>query len=360
MERSAMDGISERLASLDGLYFPGAMHRETPDPAQRKSALLDLLSRDASIFLERYGAELTPEELLEFDKLKQDYEVEWHLDRLRRRRNPSAEDARARSVAVKNRRRAYMERLIKGGEYFSEDAMREREPYLHHEYLGKFQDPAGRSLSRPGERWSETLMRRCEEAMLVEKIRGEQQRLGVDEKEWVGGGGKEEEVSEEEEEDDDDEEDDDEEEEEEEEDMDVVDDMVTKEHKDVAFEEGESKSDSSKENVDDVEHDMVEVEKRFGELEDGKHKSTSPKAVNHNSSYGTTPSTVGCPFEQTLSAEEMQDQLDQFTLIMQQKFLAGEDSAHLDYTMIDNDERLDDHWFKEANYDAEEKYFEDD
>lgn len=56
----------------------------------------------------------------------------------------------------------------------------------------------------------------------------------------------------------------------------------------------------------------------------------------------------------------MQDQLDQFTLIMQQKFLAGEDSAHLDYTMIDNDERLDDHWFKEANYDAEEKYFEDD
>lgn len=84
------------------------------------------------------------------------------------------------------------------------------------------------------------------------------------------------------------------------------------------------------------------------------------QAVNQNSSDGTSPSTVGCPFEQTLSAEEMQDQLDQFTLIMQQKFLAGEDSTYLDYSMIDNDERLDDHWFKEATYDAEEKYFEDD
>lgn len=46
-----MEGISGRLASLDGLYFPGAMHREISDSAQRKSALLDLLSRDASIFL---------------------------------------------------------------------------------------------------------------------------------------------------------------------------------------------------------------------------------------------------------------------------------------------------------------------
>lgn len=79
-----------------------------------------------------------------------------------------------------------MDKLVSDGQYFSEDSMREREPYLHHELLGKFQDPSGRSMARPGERWSETLMRRSEEAMLVEKIRGEQQRLGVAEKDWVG------------------------------------------------------------------------------------------------------------------------------------------------------------------------------
>lgn len=78
-----------------------------------------------------------------------------------------------------------MDKLIGDGHYFSEDAMREREPYLHHEYLGQFQDPSGRRMARPGERWSETLMRRAEERILVEKIRTEQQRLGVAERDWV-------------------------------------------------------------------------------------------------------------------------------------------------------------------------------
>lgn len=52
--------------------------------------------------------------------------------------------------------------------------------------------------------------------------------------------------------------------------------------------------------------------------------------------------------------------LDQFTSIMQQKFLSGEDHQHLDYTKIDNDETLDDHWLREIGLDAEEKYFDED
>lgn len=130
--------------------------------------------------------------------MKEDYEVDWHLKHLRRLISPTTEELRSRSLTVKNRRRAYMNRLVRDGQYFSEDAMREREPYLHHEYVGKFQDPTSRSLSRPGERWSETLLRRSEEAILVAKIRGEQQRLGVLQKDWVGN--EEEEVEEEEEE----------------------------------------------------------------------------------------------------------------------------------------------------------------
>ena len=30
---------------------------------------------------------------------------------------------------------AYLEELLRGGEYFSKEDMREREPYLHHEYV---------------------------------------------------------------------------------------------------------------------------------------------------------------------------------------------------------------------------------
>ena len=64
--------------------------------------------------------------------------------------------------------------------------------------------------------------------------------------------------------------------------------------------------------------------------------------------------------EEAPSAEEMQDRMDQFTYIMQQKFLSGKDHEHLDYSKIDDDETLDDHWLREANHDAEEKYFAED
>lgn len=62
----------------------------------------------------------------------------------------------------------------------------------------------------------------------------------------------------------------------------------------------------------------------------------------------------------TLSAEEMGDMMGQFTYIMHQKFLAGEDHQHLDYSKIDDDVTLDDHWLREANHDAEDKYFAED
>lgn len=135
---------------------------------------------------ERYGSKLSLVELNHFDVLKDDYEINWHLNNLRSIINPTKEEMRSRSVKIKNRRLAYMNKLMVDGSYFSEDAMREREPYLHHEYVGQFQDPSGRSMARPGERWSETLMRRSEEAFLLEKIRGEQQRLGVARSDWVG------------------------------------------------------------------------------------------------------------------------------------------------------------------------------
>lgn len=56
---------------------------------------------------------------------------------------------------------------------------------------------------------------------------------------------------------------------------------------------------------------------------------------------------------------EMSDRMEQFTHIMQQKFLSGADYGHLDYLKIDEDETLDDHWTKIATQDAEDKYFDD-
>ncbi|CAN7043827.1 unnamed protein product [Brassica rapa subsp. trilocularis] len=295
MKDAAAEDIAARLSTLEGLYFPRAVQSTTASSDQRKSILLDLLRRDPAVFLERYGSQLSVDELLEFDALKHDYEVDWHLKNLRKKISPTSEELKSRSVAVRNRRLAYLNKLVSEGQYFSEDAMRDREPYLHHEYVGMFQDSMGRNMARPGERWSETLMRRAEEAALVTRIREEQQRLGVAECDWVG-------------------------------------------------------NEKMEESEEESEQEEVETEDEEEEEEKPIVASSSlAEAGRAENKQGT-----GLP------PEEMQEMMDQFTSIMQQKFLSGEDHEHLDYTKIDNDENLDDHWLREVGLDAEEKYFGDD
>ncbi|KAM3375472.1 coiled-coil domain-containing protein 97 [Capsicum galapagoense] len=314
LSNQSMEKLSERLSVLDNLYFPRAHQSSASTPSQRKSLLLDLLSRDVPLFLERYGTQLTSDELNEFETLKYDYEINWHLNHLRSVISPTQEDLKSRSVKIKNRRRAYLDKLLSDGQYFSEDAMREREPYLHHEYLGKFQDPSGRSMARPGERWSETLMRQSEEAALVKKIRDEQQRRGVAQSDWVG--------------------------------------FDAQELGNMQEEEEEEEETEEEEEEEDEEEEQDKDEKDMSTNRQEVHPN-NPDASDDTPSERRRPAMMD-----SLSTEEMQERLDQFAYIMQEKFLLGEDG--LDYSKIDEDETLDDHWMKEANYDAEEKYFDDD
>ncbi|KAF3536258.1 hypothetical protein F2Q69_00024091 [Brassica cretica] len=295
LKDATAEEIAARLSSIDDLYFPRAVQSTAASSDQRKSILLDLLRRDPAVFLERYGTQLSVDELLAFDALKHDYEVDWHLKNLRKKISPTSEELKSRSVAVRNRRLAYLNKLVSEGQYFSEDAMRDREPYLHHEYVGKFQDSMSRNMARPGERWSETLMRRAEEAALVSRIREEQQRLGVAECDWVG-------------------------------------------------------NEKMEESEEESEQEEVETE----DEEEGEEKQTGASSSLAEAGRAENKQGTGLP------PEEMQEMMDQFTSIMQQKFLSGEDHEHLDYTKIDNDENLDDHWLREVGLDAEEKYFGDD
>lgn len=309
LEESVVNRISERLSTLTDLHLPHSMRsRQDPvAPVEIQALLHDLLSRDAALFLERYGSKLNVEELQEFEVLKDDYEVTWHLKHIKSFLVPTKEESRLQAVVAKNRRLAYMNRLIDDGQYFSEDAMRSRAPFLHHEYVGKYQDPTLRGFARPGERWSETLMRQSEEARIVAKIKEEQERLGIQE--------------EEEEEDQDVEEEDEEEEEEEEEEGSKDEDIM---HADPNANDGLASTDQEKKPAS---------EQLTSELK-------RPKKI--------------------LSGEELQEKMDHFTRIMQEKFLCGEDTEHVDYANIDNNVASDDHWLREISQDAEEKYFEED
>uniref|UniRef100_A0A1D1Y883 CCD97-like C-terminal domain-containing protein n=1 Tax=Anthurium amnicola TaxID=1678845 RepID=A0A1D1Y883_9ARAE len=133
-------------------------------------------------------------------------------------------------------------------------------------------------------------------------------------------------------------------------------------------EDEEDELQGEEDDLDEAEEEEEEEEETEEEKEEKKEgqEGVQGSEVDANGYSGVgahniAPSASEAPKVcEAISAAELQDQLEQFTHIMHQKFLAGEDFEYLDYSKIDNNERLDDHWLKEANQDAEEKYFAED
>jgi hypothetical protein len=137
-----------------------------PSATEKFSYLLNLLQRDGGVFLERYGELLAPAERAAFAPLRADYEVDFWLRRLEA--SPS-NASYTPCKASKNRRLAQMARLEEEGEFFSDDAMRRRQPFVHYQMVGKFLTPAEkeaaatRAAAAPGATLSASIMRREEE-----------------------------------------------------------------------------------------------------------------------------------------------------------------------------------------------------
>lgn len=81
LSKDAVGAIAHRLSKKADLVLPGSLVEAgapEPDESKRKEYLTALLERDAGVMLERYGDELTPEELDAFQPLREDYEVWAH------------------------------------------------------------------------------------------------------------------------------------------------------------------------------------------------------------------------------------------------------------------------------------------
>lgn len=104
VSEQAIAGMVFRLSAVPDIRLPGQLTRNGPASRESvRSYLRSLLERDPGVFLERYGDSLEQEELVEFEGLRDDYEVDFHLKALEAGRDP-----RARQTAAKNRRLAYM------------------------------------------------------------------------------------------------------------------------------------------------------------------------------------------------------------------------------------------------------------
>lgn len=131
----------DTLAQIDDLRVPSSVARAGGGVgfAGRRAYLSDLFSRDPAVFLERHGDAVAVEHLALFDHLRENYEVDFHLRRLAASASPSE-----RRGVARNRRFAHLATLEREG-YFTEDAMRRREPLLFDTYVG-----APRPTAPPG------------------------------------------------------------------------------------------------------------------------------------------------------------------------------------------------------------------
>ncbi|KFM28605.1 hypothetical protein F751_6364 [Auxenochlorella protothecoides] len=116
-DRSGISGetvtsISGRLADLPDLRLPGQLTRNGEvGVAKRREYVAALLQRDPGVFLERHGEHLSANELMHFESLRSDHEVDFYLKALGDARGDSKS-----SALIRNRRLAHMQRLMAEGQ----------------------------------------------------------------------------------------------------------------------------------------------------------------------------------------------------------------------------------------------------
>ncbi|CAG8590135.1 22405_t:CDS:10 [Cetraspora pellucida] len=101
---------------------------------------------DPALFLSKWGRFLEKEQLMFFDRLRDDYEVNWHLNNLQSRTSSSSTLAASRNInptarhnkQILNRRYRYLITKLDDTSYFSDEAMEQREPLLYQDYVGQY------------------------------------------------------------------------------------------------------------------------------------------------------------------------------------------------------------------------------
>ncbi|KAL2915101.1 hypothetical protein HK105_205425 [Polyrhizophydium stewartii] len=128
-----------------------------PSRSDVERQLRATLGRDQALFLEKWGHRLGEAQLRAFEPLQHDdYEVRFHLARLhkqlRRQGGQASQQSRgpgaSATKAVRNRRLRYMQVGL-DREYFSLEAMRDREPELYEQFVGRFVSERERSQPFP-------------------------------------------------------------------------------------------------------------------------------------------------------------------------------------------------------------------
>lgn len=129
----AKHAMLQRLSFSDAFF----KHQQRGEPdltaAEKYIIAEDMLSKNKIVFLERFWKYLWVDDISYFEKFSNDYEVNFYLNQIRKSRIGNYDKNR-----TKNRRYKAMQQLLSEGEYFSEDEMKYRDPFLYEQLVGQY------------------------------------------------------------------------------------------------------------------------------------------------------------------------------------------------------------------------------
>ncbi|MGH0166937.1 UNVERIFIED_CONTAM: hypothetical protein FKN15_051826 [Acipenser sinensis] len=128
--------------------------------------------------LKKFRAQIRSEDLPCFQHLAGGYEAEFYCREIRR---AGAAGKRSGLTRIRNKRFAALQKLIQGGEYFSEDCMRSRDPLLYEQCIGQYLtdeevlERGSRAGSEPGS-LADLLLSSYQEGLIQRRLERQQER----------------------------------------------------------------------------------------------------------------------------------------------------------------------------------------
>ncbi|XP_069500503.1 coiled-coil domain-containing protein 97 isoform X2 [Ambystoma mexicanum] len=112
-----------------------SQQKDEPDFTQQQKLemLMEMYRTKPVVFLERFRKALKEEHLECFSHLAGNYEVDFYCQEIRK-----SSLKKVHRTRVRNKRYAALQELIKGGDYFSDEQMRLRDPLMYEHYVGQY------------------------------------------------------------------------------------------------------------------------------------------------------------------------------------------------------------------------------
>ncbi|EDV19504.1 Coiled-coil domain-containing protein 97 [Trichoplax sp. H2] len=99
----------------------------------KMNRLMQILHHQPATFLFRFGQYLNPSHLKYFEQFHDNFTISHYLRQIKE----GLDDSKMK-VRVRNRRYECLQRLIEDGNYFDDEEMRKRCPYLYEQYIGQY------------------------------------------------------------------------------------------------------------------------------------------------------------------------------------------------------------------------------